>query len=132
MHILWKEDGPLTATDIFEKIEGKFSIYSIQNALQSLLSKKAIEVATYTKVFKTTARKFRPVITTNDYAVRQFSHYYSADDVQSGISELISTLFKFEDKNNDKKMIDKLEKLIKEKKAELEQTELKSNGEVDR
>ncbi|ETT67570.1 MULTISPECIES: BlaI/MecI/CopY family transcriptional regulator [Paenibacillus] len=133
MHILWKEPHPLTATNIFEKIEEKFSIYSIQNALQSLLTKNAIEVAAYTKVFKTTARKYRPIITTNDYAVMQFAQYYSTDDAQTGITELISTLFKFEDENIDIHTIDRLEKLIKAKKTELEQTKLtQKNGEVDR
>lgn len=129
MHVLWKDDSSLTATSISEKLEGKFSIYSIQNALQQLLSKNAIEVVAYTKIFKTTARKYRPIITTNDYAVMQFAHYYSKDDVQSGISKLVSTLFKLEDNNIDKKTIDDLEQLIKVKKEELELTELKNKTE---
>lgn len=63
----------------------------------------------------------------------QFAQYYSTDDAQTGITELISTLFKFEDENIDIHTIDRLEKLIKAKKTELEQTKLtQKNGEVDR
>lgn len=126
MHILWESDKALTASKIFEIIsDKKFSIFSIQNALQSLLSKNAIEVASYAKVFKTTAREYKPAMSSNDYAFMQFSHYFSPKKNKSCIPSLVSTLLKFEGETIDKETIEELEKLIEVKKAEINQAQEK-------
>ncbi|RKD29263.1 BlaI/MecI/CopY family transcriptional regulator [Lacrimispora algidixylanolytica] len=127
MYILWESDRALTASEIFEFIgDNKFSIFSIQNALQSLLSKNAVAVASYTKVFKTTARKYKPAISSNDYAFMQFSQYYSPKESKSDIPNLVSTLIKSEGENIDKETLDELEKLIEIKKAQYKQAQEKN------
>ena len=120
MRILWGTDKPLTATEIFNLMDDKnVSIFSIQNAIKSLFLKKVIDVSSYTKVYKTNAREYRPTLSANDYAVMQFSHYFDPNK-KTPLPYLVSTLLKFENTENELKVIDELQQTLDARKKEIE------------
>lgn len=119
MQVLWKANKALTATEIFDLLaDGGLSIFSIQNTLKSLFSKKMIEVSSYTKVYKTNAREYKPSLNADDYAVMQFTHYFSSNGTPN-LPNLVATLLKYEDEKSEESIIRELEKLIQTRKAEL-------------
>ncbi|WP_156991163.1 BlaI/MecI/CopY family transcriptional regulator, partial [Caproicibacter fermentans] len=92
MKVLWKSNNSLTATEISELTEdSNFSIFSVQNTIKSLLSKKVIEVSSYTKVYKTNAREYKPLLSANDFATMQFTHYFDPSK-ETAIPHLVATL----------------------------------------
>ena len=120
MQILWKSDRCLTATEISELTGDKnFSIFSVQNTIKSLLSKKVIEVASYTKVYKTNAREYRPLLSANDFAMMQFKHYFDPNK-KAPLSHLVSTLLKVENTENELKIIEELEQTLEARRREIE------------
>lgn len=60
MKVLWKNDMPMSATEIANEIESDWAKKSIQNIIRKLESKNAIEIAEITKIGKTYGRLFRP------------------------------------------------------------------------
>ncbi|WP_349948695.1 hypothetical protein ABFV83_09855 [Lacrimispora sp. BS-2] len=87
--------------------------------LESLLSKGAIEVSSYSRVLKTTARNYSPLITANAYATIQFSHSFPQNEKPQFL-RLVSTLLKLEKEENELETINKLEGMIAARKAELQ------------
>ncbi|OCN01456.1 hypothetical protein A7X67_02510 [Clostridium sp. W14A] len=120
MQILWKSDKSLTATEISELTgDNNFSIFSVQNTIKSLLSKKVIEVSSYTKVYKTNAREYKPLLSANDFATMQFTHYFDPSK-ETAIPHLVATLLKLENTENESNVIDELEKMLNDRKKEIE------------
>jgi|GEM_PF-185579 len=124
MQVLWKSDKSLTAAEISELTEDKnFSIFSVQNTIKSLLSKKVIEVSSYTKVYKTNAREYKPLLSANDFATIQFAHYFDPSK-ETAIPHLVATLLKLEDAENESEVISELEKMLNDRKKEIENKRL--------
>ena len=120
MKVLWKSNNSLTATEISELTEdSNFSIFSVQNTIKSLLSKKVIEVPSYTKVYKTNAREYKPLLSANDFATMQFTHYFDPSK-ETAIPHLVATLLKLENTETESSVMNKLEKMLNDRKKELE------------
>lgn len=120
MRILWESEKPLTATEIFNLMDDKdISIFSVQNAIKSLFLKKVIEVTSYTQVYKTNAREYSPVMSANDYAVMQFSHYFDPSK-KTPLPHLVSSLLKLENSENEWNVIEELEQTLEARKREIE------------
>lgn len=121
MRIFWNVDEALTAVEVLKYTQNTAtSIYTVQNTLKSLLLKKAIEVSSYIRVFKTSARKYRPLISANDYAIMQFVHNLSANE-KFQLPHLVSTLLKVEHEKDEMEAINELEKMLEVRKTELKE-----------
>lgn len=115
MKVLWTSKGPLSATEIAEKIPNRlWPSSSIQSILRTLEKKQAIEVAEITKIGKSYGRLFRPTITANEYAVLQFKRYYQKDSKIN--SSLISMLLG--EKISKKEIAETLQELLNQYKEE--------------
>lgn len=118
MEVLWREERSLTSTEIVElSVDSTWKKSSIHILLNSLLSKKAIEVDGFTQTGKNYARTFKPSISFEEYTVMQMQNNKSFS-IQS-ISKIVAALIDNQDNQEDKKSITRdLEALIKKKSKE--------------
>ena len=113
MKVLWKNDMPMSATEIANGIESDWAKKSIQNIIRKLESKNAIEIAEITKIGKTYGRLFRPTVSSDEYAMEQFNRFYDKDDYAPFLlSALVDT------KEENKELAQKLRDLIDQYKGE--------------
>ena len=105
MSILWQSDKPLTAHMITE-IEQSLSIYTVQQVLQRLLKMNYVEIAEINYSGTVFARYYTPAISQTDYIQFLLG--------ANGPYEIASNFIESKKK---KKVLDKLEQLIKNKKA---------------
>ena len=111
MKVLWASNGPLSATEIAERIPNRtWPSSSIQSILRTLEKKQAIEVAEITKIGKSYGRLFRPTLSANEYAVMQFNRYYQGDDIDK--LSLISMLLG--KKSSEGEITETLQELLKQ------------------
>lgn len=113
MKVLWKNDMPMSATEIANEIESDWAKKSIQNIIRKLESKNAIEITEITKIGKTYGRLFRPTVSSDEYAMEQFNRFYDKDDYAPFLlSALVDT------KEENKELAQKLRDLIDQYKEE--------------
>ena len=105
MSILWQSDKPLTAHMITE-IEQSLSIYTVQQVLQRLLKMNYVEIAEINYSGTVFARYYTPAISQTDYI--QFL---------LGANSPYEIASNFIESTHDEQVLDKLEQLIKNKKA---------------
>jgi predicted transcriptional regulator len=92
MKVLWDTEDALSASEIAERIPNRtWPASSIQSILKKLEQKNAVKVAAITKLGKSYGRLFRPVLSSNEYAVMQFQRYYQHEknDCFSMLSSLL-------------------------------------------
>ena len=109
MDIIWKENTPLTATEIQER-DAEMSVYSVQQVLQRLLSMEFLKVTGIKKNKKAYARQYMANILESEY----ISSFINNKETEI---QLTTNCIKH---NNDLETILQLEKLIKQKREELE------------
>ena len=91
MKVLWDTEDALSGSEIAERIPNRdWPAASIQNILRSLEKKNAIRVDAITKLGKSYGRLFRPTISADEYAARQFERYYN--NGKKAFSSLVLTL----------------------------------------
>lgn len=115
MDLMWKEDRPLSRSEIIELTPDRtWKPASIHILLNSMLEKKAIEVAGFVQSTKNYARTFVPSVTADAYAIMQVksSPVYSQDSIPSLVSSLLEDV-------TEPEIIDQLEDLLEARKAQL-------------
>lgn len=115
MDLMWKEDRPLSRSEIIELTpERTWKPASIHILLNSMLEKKAIEVAGFVQSTKNYARTFVPSVTADAYAIMQVksSPVFSQESIPSLVSSLLEEVTEME-------IIDQLEDLVENRKAQL-------------
>lgn len=116
MELLWKEDRPLSRSDIIEfSPERSWKPSSIHILLNQLLEKEAIKVDGFVKTGKNYGRTFSANLTAQEYQFMQFKENsnYAASKL-SAITGLMTTLLA--DDGIDDEILDKLEAIIKAKR----------------
>lgn len=115
MDLMWQEDRPLSRSEIIDLTPNRtWKPASIHILLNSLLEKKAIEVAGFVQSTKNYARTFTPTVTANEYAIMQLKH--NAAFTQNSIPFLMSALI---EDTKEKAILDELEDIIRLKKEHL-------------
>lgn len=116
--VLWSEDCGLTASKINSIATDKsWKDTSIHLILNGLLDKGAIEVDGIVRSGRTYSRIFKSSITPDEYSIMQVKQNASCvKDKNSVITNLLVSLIKSDEVNMDS--INKIEKLIKDKKEE--------------
>jgi len=118
MELLWKEKRPLSGSEIIKLSPNKsWKKGSIFILLNSLLKKKAIEVGGLTRSQTNYGRAFAPTLSANDYAIMQIN--VNRKEQNLSMSDLIVGMIASEE--IDQTVIEELEKLLQEKKKELEE-----------
>ncbi len=115
MDLMWKEDRPLSRSEIIELTPDRtWKPASIHILLNSMLEKKAIEVAGFVQSTKNYARTFVPSVTADAYAIMQVksSPVFSQESVPSLVSSLLEEV-------TDMDIIDQLEDLVDKRKSQL-------------
>ncbi len=115
MDLMWKENRPLSRSEIIELTPGRtWKPASIHILLNSMLEKKAIEVAGFVQSTKNYARTFVPSVSSDAYAIMQIksSPVFSQDSIPSLVSSLLDDV-------DDKGILDQLEEMVAAKKAKL-------------
>ena len=79
-----------------------------------MLKKEVIKIDGFVKTTKNYARTFVPVLTREEYIIKQFTE--SADFNKGSKTDLFAALI---DETDDPKIIDELEKILQRKKEEL-------------
>ncbi|MCQ2513383.1 MAG: BlaI/MecI/CopY family transcriptional regulator [Lachnospiraceae bacterium] len=81
LHVLWNQNRPLSATEIVQFCKDKqWKSASIHLLVNSLLEKKAIQVAGFEKVGKTYCRTFAPVFSRAEFTIQSFTEDFDPDD----------------------------------------------------
>lgn len=106
MNVLWDQERPLSSTDILERTEG-LPQSTIQVVLRKLLKEKLIEVKNVTIHTKVATREFSPTLSREEYIGNLL-----------GKGNSFRFAAQFIQKNEDKEELDRLEKMIQEKKEE--------------
>lgn len=115
MDLMWKEGRPLSRSEIIELTPDRtWKPASIHILLNSMLEKKAIEVAGFVQSTKNYARTFVPSLSADAYAIMQVksSPVFSQDSIPSLVSSLLDDV-------TDGEILRQLENLIEAKKAKL-------------
>lgn len=116
MDLMWKEGRPLSRSEIIELTPDRtWKPASIHILLNSMLEKKAIEVAGFVQSTKNYARTFVPSVSADAYAIMQVksSPVFSQDSIPSLVSSLLEDV-------TDTGIIDQLEGLIDNRRAQLQ------------
>lgn len=112
MNVLWNSDKPMIASEIL-KTRDDFNINTVQATLRTLAKKKYIEVADIVYSGTVLSRSYRPILKREEVT----------SDIDLGIKSIFkkSDLFaRYVDEINDLNSIIKLEKVLEEKRKELE------------
>lgn len=120
MKILWKMEKALTASEI-SSISG-ISISTVHTAINKLLSKNMIKVDEIIFSGKVLCRCYRPTISAMNYDMRKLINLYkgTVNKAFSASNFVAALLGQEEDSQKVMDELDELEKMIKEKKKELE------------
>ena len=121
MNLMWREGRSLSRADIIELTPDRsWSKSSIHILLNSLLEKGAIEVDGFVRTNKNYGRTYSPCITQNEYAVSAvtsssspFGKLFNSSSIPAVFAALI------EDKDIDEEVLDKLDKMIEDRRKEL-------------
>lgn len=112
MNILWESDHPMIASEINSKRED-FNINTVRSTLLTLEKKNYIEMAGIVYSGRVLARSYSPIIKREDVV----------SNIDLGIKDVLqqANLFaRYVDEINDLDTIKDLEKILEEKKKELE------------
>ena len=115
MDLMWKENRPLSRSEIIELTPDRtWKPASIHILLNSMLEKKAIEVAGFVQSTKNYARTFIPSVTADAYAIMQVksSPVFSQDSIPSLVSSLLEEVTSME-------ILQQLEEMVQNKKKKL-------------
>lgn len=116
MELLWKENEPLTSSQIIDmSVDRSWKKSYVHLLLNSLLEKGMVEVVGFVKTTKNYARTFKAKVAKEDYSVGRFTSMHSFE--QSDIPKIVSALIQ---KTDDEALISELEQMIEKRKAELE------------
>ncbi len=111
MKILWDNPDPMIASDIVKK--GKdLNINTVQACLRGLVKEDAIKVADIVYSGTVLTRSYVPLVTREDYLDSTYKDLLGKDDSSALIASLIEDV-------TDVKELDKIEKMIKKRKTEL-------------
>ena len=115
MELMWKEDKPLTSSQIIElSVDRSWKKSYVHLLINSLIEKDMIEVTGFVKTTKNYARTFTAKISKEEYSVSQFTSLHSFSD--SDIPKIVSALIA---KTDSLDLVLELEKIVKARKAEL-------------
>ena len=115
MELMWQEDKPLTSSQIIElSVDRTWKKSYVHLLINSLIEKGMIEVSGFVKTTKNYARTFTAKVSKEEYSVSQFTSLNSFND--KDIPKIVSALIA---QTDDLNLIVELEKIISERKAEL-------------
>ncbi len=112
MKLLWNSDEPLMASDIV-KLHESLNINTVQACLRVLIKAEAIEVADIVHSGTVLSRRYRPLLSKDEY----FSETYKDILGDASRSSLIASFISIE---TDISELDRLRELIDKRKAEIE------------
>lgn len=126
LEVLWNSDTPLLASDI-PKINPALSISSVQLGLRNLLTKNIIEVADIIYSGTVLSRSYRPLISKEDFISYELINSFKNLDRTITTKNIVTTLLKHE--TNETDTIKELEKLLEERKKQLNHEDKKETEE---
>lgn len=115
MDIMWKENRPLTSSQIIDLSTNRSWKKSyIHLLINSLLEKDMIKTTGFVKTTKNYARTFKAKVSKEDYSISQFTdtQNFNNEDMLKIISALVERI-------EDIESIVEIEKAIKKRKAEI-------------
>lgn len=112
MKILWNSDAPLKASDIVSRHAG-LNINTVQACLRVLVKAEAIEVADIVHSKTVLSRRYRPLLSKDEY----FDAAYKDIIGDASRSSLIASLISAE---TDPAKLEKFREMIDKRKAEIE------------
>lgn len=116
MSLLWKENKPLSRTEIIELSPDKtWKPSSVHILLNSLLDKEAIQVDGFVRTGKNYGRTYSAALTQEEYATMQFTQNMPTDtNKNETLADFIAALIQKE--NVDKEVLNKVQEAIDRKK----------------
>ncbi len=126
LEVLWNSDTPLLASDI-TKLNPSLSISSVQLGLRNLLAKNIIEVADIIHSGTVLSRSYRPLISREEIISNEVINSFKSLDRTITTKNIVTTLLKHE--KNEADTIKELEKLLEERKKQLNQEDKKEKEE---
>ena len=127
MRVLWESSDSLTIQEIADRmIEEKISVQSITQAIKHLVSKKAVQVSQHVLVSNVYARTFCPCFSQEQYLsgeIKRLQKSIFCKNPPNTISIIATLLQNSDDIAMDKNSIEELQKIIDDRKKQLEKGE---------
>lgn len=119
LNILWSSESPLIASEIANN-DPSLTINTIQVVLRNLLNKKLIEVADIVYSGTVLCRSYRPTAESKDFTLQKFiTEFNNMKSITT--PRLVASLLEHE--KNEEAVIAELEKLLEERKRNLNREE---------
>jgi len=119
MKILWEADEPLIISEIVKREPGS-TIFGVQRLIKRLLSKEMVAVDSVVYSHKTLARKFKATVSAEDFEIANMKKIFnSMTERNIPASDIIASMISAIDNDKLVDELDRLGKIIQEKKASL-------------
>jgi len=115
MNVLWEAGRPMIASDI-PGVQPSLSINTVQSVLKKLLMRNFIEVDKIVHSGTVLTRSYRPIISSEEYAVKFVTKEIYPFDKFLSRASLFNALF--DSAENSEELIGELEEFIQKKKSE--------------
>lgn len=124
MCVLWESSESLTIQEITNRLkEEKISVQSVTQAMKHLVSKKATQVSEHVLVSNVYARTFSPCFSQDEYFSSEISRLQKiifCKKKPNTVSIIAALLHNSDDNVMDKNKIEALQKIIDDKKRNIE------------
>jgi predicted transcriptional regulator len=119
IQIMWNAEKPLIAAEIVRAQED-LNIHTVQVSLKKLLNMKLIEVAGVEYSGTSLSRSYRPTISATEYETRKYIYAIkNIGDKDLSVSQFVTTFLEHEDEKRTLEELEKLERLIQERKQQI-------------
>ena len=119
LYVMWNAGRPLMASEITEANE-ELKLATVHTTLKRMLKKNLIEVVDFAKSGNVFGRCYQPTLSLREFEMGKISSEFrnkKSSDITA--SNLVAALLNGEDNGKVQEELDKLEKMIQEKREEI-------------
>ena len=124
LYAMWNAGRPLMASEITE-VNEELKLATVHTTLKGMLKKNLIEVVDFAKSGNVFGRCYQPTLSLQEFELGKISsEFKNKKSTDITASNLVAALLRDEDNGTIQEELDKLEKMIQEKREEI----LKGDG----
>jgi Predicted transcriptional regulator len=119
LYVMWEADRPLMASEIAEA-DQELKLATVHTTLKRMLKKNLIEVVDFAKSGNVFGRCYQPTISMQEFELNKISNDYKRKKcLDITATNLVAALLSGQDNRMVQEELDRLEKLIQEKRKEI-------------
>lgn len=119
LYVMWNAGRPLMASEITEANE-ELKLATVHTTLKRMLKKNLIEVVDFAKSGNVFGRCYQPTLSLREFELGKISsEFKNKKSMDITASNLVAALLNDKDRGTVQQELDKLEKMIQEKREEI-------------